>query len=163
MVNKRSRVVNESAGSKSKPKLAALLQSPEVDSWRALMRAFQSIYQQLEKSLLVEDCSISRFQILFVLYMEGPLPAVKIARRLLVTRGNISTFIKRLHADELIMPIVIKPEQKRPFFQLTAKGRDLFESLFPRHIERVKKLMKPLSKEVLQTLDEISKTRLPKN
>lgn len=153
---------NDVATNKPKAKLSSLLNLPEVESWRALMRAFQSIYQQLEKALLTEDCSISRFQILFVLYMKGPLPAVQIARRLLVTRGNISTFLRRLDSDGLIMPAVAKPGQKRPPLQLTAKGQRLFESLFPRHIERVKKLMNPLSKEMLHTLDEISKKQLPK-
>lgn len=140
-----------------KPELVKLLESPEVRSWRALMGAFKYIFAELERGLMKEDCSVSRFQILFYLYMEGPHSAVSIARKLLVTRGNISTFLKRMEQDGLIRPAL--PEgQKRPLFGLTEKGSQFFEKIFPRHIERVRGLAPALKLDMIRTLESVEKS-----
>ena len=131
--------------------LKSLLDIPEVKSWRALMTAFKVILSELEKNLTHEGCSVSRFQILFFLYFEGNLPAAEIARKLLVTRGNISMFLRRMEADLLIKK-VIPPEQKRPLYTLTKNGTDFFEKLFPSHIKRVKQLAPRLDEKTIKLL-----------
>ena len=137
-----------------KKELGALLNSPEVQSWRALMSAFKSIFTKLEKGLMAEGCSVSRFQILFYLYFEGDLPAIAIARKLVVTRGNITMFLRRMESDGLIRPVV--PEgQKRPVFTLTKKGIGLFEKVFPPHIERVRNYAPALTQDALRLLRSV--------
>lgn len=138
-------------------KLKGLLEHPTVQSWRALMAAFKAIFTQLEKALMAEGCSVSRFQILFYLYFEGDLPAVEIARKLLVTRGNITMFLRRMESDGLIKPVIPRG-QKRPLFTLTKKGMALFERIFPEHIERVKKLAPALDQNTLHQLKAVKKS-----
>ena len=119
------------------------------------MRAFHSVYQPLEQALLQEGCSIPRFQILFHLYFSPPFGAAQLARELFVTRGNISTFLKRLQSEGLITISKESPSQGRPLYILTAKGKALFEDLFPRHIKRVRNLMpvlKMTSRDELETV-----------
>ena len=149
-----------------KRKLEMLLELSEVRSWRSLMGAYQSIYRQLERALLTENCSIPRFQILFYLYFEGPTTGVELSRKLFVTRGNISTFLRRLQADGILK----KPEEgakKRQLLQLTDHGKKTFEDLFPRHIDRVRSLMPPLDVKTLEklrdTVDQISFLNLSKS
>lgn len=132
-----------------------LMEAPEVQSWRALLAAFQSIFSFLEEELGREGCSISRFQILLILYTEGPCQASKLADRLLVTRGNVSMFVRRMEKDGLLTKVLI-PNQKRYLLQLTTKGSEYFQSLFPRHIKRIKKKMPPLPKDFLKILQLIS-------
>lgn len=115
------------------------------------MTAFQVILSELEKGLLAEDCSVSRFQILFYLYFDGHLPAVEIARKLLVTRGNISMFLRRMEAD-LLIEKVIPRGQKRPLYTLTQKGVTFFENLLPPHIHRVKQLAPKLDEKTIKAL-----------
>lgn len=134
--------------------LSAMLKFPEVQSWRALLSAFSTILAQLEKGLQSDDCSVSRFQILFYLYFEGHLPAVTIARKLYVTRGNISMFLRRLESDGLIKPMLAKG-QKRPTFCLTRKGVQFFERIFPPHISRVRRLAPALGQDTIKTLTAI--------
>lgn len=139
-------------------RLEALLSQREIQSWRALMAAFQAIYGTLENSLLKEeDCSVSRFQILFFLYFQGPLPAVDIARKLFVTRGNISMFLKRVREDGLVTVSKLTKSQKRPLFCLTAKGTNFFEEIFPRHVRRVRLLMPRLDRKTLKLLQDTAK------
>lgn len=131
--------------------MRSLLEYPEVKSWRALMMAFKTIFSELEKGLMAEGCSVSRFQILFYLYFEDALPAVEIARKLVVTRGNISTFLRRMESDELILKRVPKG-QKRPLYSLTAKGTAFFEEIFPPHIRRVRSIAPILNQATIDRL-----------
>jgi len=115
------------------------------------MSAFQAIFSELEKGLMAKGCSGSRFQILFYLYFEGDKPAVQIARKMLVTRGNISMFLRRMEADGLVRKKVA-PVQKRPVYSLTAKGRVFFEGILPPHIERVREKAPKLDTRTIKLL-----------
>lgn len=133
-------------------KLRSLLEYPEVKSWRVLMSAFKKILAKLEKGLIVEGCSVSRFQILFYLYFDGDLSAIAIAKKLIVTRGNITMFLRRMESDGLIKP-VIPSGQKRPVFKLTKMGVSMFEKIFPAHINRVREHAPALSQSTLRVLE----------
>lgn len=141
-----------------KSSLVQMMSSPQVKSWRALLGAFQYVFSNLEKGLASEGYSMSRFQILLTLYFDGPHSAINISRRLLVTRGNVSTFLKRLLADGLIEVASESKSNKRPLFCLTDKGVEIFESVFPKHIDRVKSLMPKLDTTVVDAL-----SRIPRN
>lgn len=138
-----------------KKEFKALLKRSEVESWRTLMGAFQKIYRTLEQELLKDNCSISRFQILLLIYFNGPMSASDIAQRLCVTRGNISTFLRRLEADKLSRSTPTGERGGRTLIELTEKGVKLFEDIFPDHIERVTKLMPQLAPVFLGTLQKI--------
>lgn len=136
-----------------KDELRALMDDPQVRSWRAIMHAFKSILSELEKGLTQDNCSLSRFQILLLLYFDPRMPAVEIARNMSVTRGNISQFIRRMEEDRLVKS-VIEEGRKRPVYSLTGKGKALFERLFPGHIERVKKMTPPLNEKTIRSLSQ---------
>jgi len=133
-------------------KLRSLLNYPEVKSWRVLMSAFKKILAKLEKGLIEEGCSVSRFQIMFYLYFDGNQSAIAISRKLIVTRGNITMFLRRMESDGLIKP-VIPSGQKRPVFKLTKLGLSMFEKIFPAHISRVREHAPALSKSTLRVLE----------
>jgi len=102
------------------------------------MNAFQTLYQSFEEALLKNGCSYSRFQLLFFLYFEGSLAPVEISKKMLVTRSNISMFLKRMIGDGLVTECPESSSVKRPCYLLTEEGNRLFERIFPEHIERVK-------------------------
>lgn len=154
-LNKKYKRKFNNASLSKKEQLQSLLQLPEVHSWRTLMTAFKTIYSKLEKELMAEGCTISRFQILLHLYFEGTLPAITISKKMLVTRGNVTMFLRRLESDGLIKPLVLKG-QKRPVYMLTKQGENLFEKLFTAHIMRVQKLCPSFDPIVLTLLGSIS-------
>lgn len=137
---------------KNKQKLNGLLQIPEVKSWRAIMHAYTQIHRYLESELLKQNCSIPRFQIFFYLYFEGPLPSIELAQRLNVTRGNISTFIRRLEEDELVLINQANGRGGRQLVELSDKGLKQFEDFFPDHIKRVKSVMPSLNQKTIKDL-----------
>lgn len=140
------------------PKMISLLEQPEVASWRILMNAFQALYQTFEEALLKEGCSYSRFQLLFFLYFEGSLAPVDLSRKMLVTRSNISTFLKRMTQDGFVTECPESSSTKRPCYRLTVKGRTFFEGIFPAHISRVVSVMPKLPKTQLTVLRQISES-----
>lgn len=138
----------------SKAKLVKLIESDEIKSWRLLMSAFQSVYGQLAKGLAERDVSVSRFQVLFFLYFEGKTNASSLSRKLLVTRSNMSMFLKRMESDGLIH-FITPAGQKRPAIELTAKGCKFFEELFPDHAARVTKMVHSFAPQTLEDLEKI--------
>lgn len=129
-----------------------LLDDPSVRSWRAIMTAFQGVFSTLEKGLMSEGFHVSRFQIFFYLYFQGAMSAAELARHLLVTRGNISMFLRRLEKDGQIMMCPTSPSMQRPLYRLTPRAEKTFEAVFPRHIERVRKLVPKMPAAVLKSL-----------
>ena len=126
------------------------------------MAAFQAVFFQLENGLKKDGFHISRFQILFVLYFEGGLSAADLARRLVVTRGNISTFLKRLERDGHIRVCPMSPSMSRPHYRLTLKAERLFEKTFPIHVERIIRFVPKLKENTLKELrgmEELRTTR----
>lgn len=136
-------------------KMIDLLNYPEVQSWRAIMQAYQQIYRFLETELLKADCSIPRFQIFFYLYFQGPISSIDLANLMNVTRGNISTFLSRLIADELVYLSSGHGRGSKQFIHLSDRGIDLFESFFPAHIQRVISVAPKLSKSSLKSLNQV--------
>lgn len=136
--------------------MRSLLTHPSVRSWRAIMGAFQTVLYELEKGLMSEGFHLSRFQIFLNLYFDGPLSAADLARRLFVTRGNVSTFLKRLERDKHIMVCASSRSQSRPLYRLTLKAEKIFEDIFPRHIQRVKGLVPELPESLVEKLTILS-------
>jgi len=126
-------------------KLDKLYLNKEVKTWKLLMETFSTIYSRLEVSLGNEGMSMTRFQVMLIIYFQGPISPNSLAQKLLVTRGNISMLLRRMENDELITYIEVDGK-KRPSVLLSKNGAKLFEKIFPEHIARVKKLVKPLSK-----------------
>lgn len=118
--------------------LKNLLEDPHVKSWRSLFTAFSSIFSYLEKGLKKDGISVSRFQILFLLYFDGPMNAIEIVKKMFVTRGNISTFLKRLEKDKYVKVSQKTTNKSRPYYELTARSKKVFENVLPKHIQRVK-------------------------
>ena len=140
-----------------KAQMKSLLKAPEVQTWRAIMSAFQVTLSKLEKGLMEDGLHVSRFQILFYLYFEGSLSAVELSRKLLVTRGNISTFLKRLENDEQIKICSSSPSKGRPLYCLTPSAERFFEEIFPKHVKRVKQYVPRFPKDLQKFLEALSK------
>lgn len=132
-----------------------LLENPKVKAWRTLMSAHTQILRFLEAELLKENCSISRFQIFFHLYFYGPTSSIELAKSLCVTRGNISTFIRRLQEDSLVTVKAPQGRGGKQTIKLTKKGENFFENIFPDHIKRVVSAMPDISSKSLTALEAL--------
>jgi MarR family transcriptional regulator, 2-MHQ and catechol-resistance regulon repressor len=139
---------------KIKDKLNRLNQKDEVIAWKTIMSAHGATYRKLEKNLNEVECGIPRFRILYFLYFEGPLRPMEIAEKSSASRPNITTFLKRMKIDKLVIEQKLK-EGKRPKYKLTKKGEKMFEKIFPEHIKKVSSIVKPMPSELLDYLTNL--------
>lgn len=143
---------------KKRLKLKKVLNDPKISAWRTMLMVTEDIYSRLEKKLAEKDCSYPRFRLLFALYFDAPLSAAQIANRLGVSRGNMSSFVKRLEEDGLIVPCPFLSTKGRPKFFLSPKGTRYSEELMDFHFANIKSLpldLSPLTRKELTALREI--------
>lgn len=138
-------------------KLEKYLKDSEVVSWINIIECFQTIFSKLEAGLADDGLNVTRFQVLFYLYFNGNLNANALAKRLLVTRGNMSQLLKRMELDGLISLETVTGK-KSINLKITKFGRRQFEIIFPRHINRVKALIIPLSESTLSEIQNLKKS-----
>lgn len=118
------------------------------------MNSFQSVFFYLEKGLTDDGTTMSRFQVLFRLYFDGEMNAADLSRQLLVTRGNMSMFLRRMESDKLIK-FRIPMGKKRPVVHLSSRGIKLFEIVFPRHIKRLQNVLRPFTNQTKMDLESL--------
>ena len=79
---------------------------------------------------------------------------MEIAEKSSASRPNITTFLKRMKIDKLVIEQKLK-EGKRPKYKLTKKGEKMFEKIFPEHIKKVSSIVKPMPSELLDYLTNL--------
>lgn len=113
---------------------------PKVDLWRQMLVMVESLYETLEKKLNEKECTYPRFRLLFVLYFEAPCGPATLAKRLHVSRSNLTTFLRRLEEDELIYACPLNSTDTRLKYVLSEQGTAYTEELMAYHFENIKKL-----------------------
>lgn len=89
------------------------------------------------------------------LYHLGPLSQAEIAKKILKSTGNITMVIDNLEKRGLVRR-ERDPEDRRSYsVQLTAPGKKLIGSLFPRHAVGIVRGMKALTRSEQETLGNL--------
>jgi DNA-binding MarR family transcriptional regulator len=104
-----------------------------VGTWLRLLHGYALIERELRRAV-AEHCTFPQFDVLNQLDREHDgLTFVELSRRLLVTAGNLTGIVDRLHADGLVRRTV-HPADRRAFrLTLTPKGRRLVRRAQSRH------------------------------
>lgn len=113
---------------------------PRVDLWRKLVVLFETSYETLEKQLNNKNYSYPRFRLLFVLYFDAPCSPASLAKRLHVSRSNLTTFLRRLEEDKLIYACPLSSTKTRLKYVLSKKGIKEIEELMTYHFENIRNL-----------------------
>jgi DNA-binding MarR family transcriptional regulator len=104
-----------------------------VSTWLRLLHGYALIERVLRRAV-AEHCTFPQFDVLNQLERERDgLTFVELSRRLLVTAGNLTGIVDRLHAEGLVRRAV-HPADRRAFrLTLTPKGRRLVRRAQGRH------------------------------
>lgn len=102
-----------------------------VSTWLRLLHAHALVERELRRAVGVH-CTVPQFDVLNQLDREpNGLTFVELSRRLLVTAGNLTGIVDRLHAERLVRRAV-HPEDRRAFrLTRTPKGRRLARQAQP--------------------------------
>ena len=123
-----------------------------VSTWLRLLHGYALIERELRRAVAAH-CTFPQFDVLSQLDRERDgLTFVELSRRLLVTAGNLTGIVDRLHAGGLVRRAV-HPADRRAFrLTLTPKGRRLVRRAQGRHHRALTALLADVSARDLRVL-----------
>lgn len=117
-----------------------------------LYRSYLRLNRSTQKFIASYSLTISQFGVLEALYHLGPMKIGDIIDKILSTSGNITVVIKNLEKDGWISRCSDPTDKRVCLIQLTEKGENIIENIFPEHLKDLEKM--------LTNLDEIDKGEL---
>jgi len=108
-----------------------------LDMWVKLARAFSVFDRKTVEHIRTFRLTQAQFGVLETLGHKGPLKLGELCRKQLVSGGNMTVVVDNLERGGLVERIRSKEDRRSIIVQLTAKGRHLFERIFPQHAQHV--------------------------
>lgn len=122
-----------------------------------LFRAADTVNQGIRKQLAGYGITEPQFGVLETLYHLGPLEQHDIARKLLVSGGNITYLLDTLEKQGYITRKVKSDDRRCNRISLTDTGRDLIARIFPIQAEFIAQQMSALSESEQETIAQLLK------
>jgi MarR family 2-MHQ and catechol resistance regulon transcriptional repressor len=116
-----------------------------LDTWVKLARAFSVFDHKTIEHIRTVGLTQAQFGVLETLGHKGPLTLGELCRKQLVSGGNMTVVVDNLERGGLVGRIRSREDRRSIVVQLTAKGRHLFDRIFPQHAEHVAMLASVLT------------------
>ncbi|WP_409305216.1 MarR family winged helix-turn-helix transcriptional regulator [Peribacillus sp. SCS-155] len=127
-----------------------------------LSRAHRSLNDIVNKYIAERGLNPTEFAVLELLYHKGDQPLQQIGGKILLASGSITYVVDKLEQKEYLRRVACKSDRRVTFAQITDKGKEFIESVFPEHERKIDELMNELSPEEKDTAIELLK-RVGKN
>ncbi|CCF83671.1 MarR family winged helix-turn-helix transcriptional regulator [Nitrolancea hollandica] len=101
-----------------------------VLAWMRLARVFQKVHHASTEQLSAWNLSLAQFDVLAQVGAAEGSTQQELAERLLVTKGNVSQLLTKMERAGLI---IRRREGRVRRIYLTDGGRQLFDTVVPRH------------------------------
>lgn len=131
-------------------------------AWLALVSCFSSVERALMRRLAHGfNSSLPRYDVLTALALQpAGLTMGQLARKLMVTKGNITGVVRRLGDDELVTKITTKEDRRIQLVTITAAGRTLWKKMNRDYQTLIDDMMSGLSDQQADALSQsLEKTR----
>ncbi|NIP31841.1 MAG: MarR family transcriptional regulator [Candidatus Dadabacteria bacterium] len=102
-----------------------------------LMRCVNSMKSRLNKNFIEFGLTESQFGVLEALFHLGPLSQKELAKKLLVTGGNITMVIDNLEKENLVKRTRDEDDRRFLIIKLTNKGNNLIAEILPKHVDSI--------------------------
>jgi MarR family 2-MHQ and catechol resistance regulon transcriptional repressor len=116
-----------------------------LNAYVKLMRASEAVTGRIHRHVIDAGLTVTQFGVLEALSSLGPLNQKEIARKILKSSGNITLVIDNLEKRGLVKRERSKEDRRSYAVDLTAAGRKLIGTIFPRHAAKVVEEMKALT------------------
>lgn len=116
-----------------------------LNAYVKLMRASESVTARIHTHLVPHGLTPTQFGVMEALSNLGPLNQREIARKILKSSGNITLVIDNLEKRGLVKRERSKEDRRSYAVDLTAAGRKMIGTIFPRHAAKVVEEMKALT------------------
>ena len=116
-----------------------------VQAYVRLVRASETLHQSVSRGLMLDGLTASQFSTLKVLRIHGALAQRDIAKYILKSCGNITVVVDNLEREGYVVRDRDTVDRRVVYIKLTAAGEELFDRIYPGHLERIREVMGPLS------------------
>ena len=97
---------------------------------------------------------MTQFDVIATLGNQPPMTCKDLGDKTLVTKGTLTGVLERLEDKGIIQRSVNQADARSQMIGLTKKGQQLFERVFPEHLQHLQKAFGQLSKQDLQDLTQ---------
>lgn len=122
-----------------------------------LSRAYRAINENVNKLIQTYGLNPTEFAVMELLYHKGDQPLQQIGGKILLASGSITYVVDKLEEKGYLKRVACPTDRRVTFAQITEAGKEMIESIFPTHEERIHELMTELSSEEKETVIELVK------
>ncbi|MFD3261424.1 MULTISPECIES: MarR family winged helix-turn-helix transcriptional regulator [Paenibacillus] len=105
--------------------------------YRVFSKSFKSVNEHAVTGSKIQGFNPTAFAVMEVLYYKGPQPIQQIGAKLLLQSGNVTYVIDKLEAAGFLQRQPCPRDRRVIFAELTPKGKELMNKLYPEFSERI--------------------------
>ena len=117
-----------------------------------LVLTYQSFEQYSAPHIKSMGLTMTQFDVIATLGNQPPMTCKELGDKTLVTKGTLTGVLERLEAKGIIQRSVNQSDARSQMIALTKKGQQLFEKVFPDHLQHLEKAFGQLTKQDLNEL-----------
>ncbi|CAM4301961.1 MAG: MarR family transcriptional regulator [Paenibacillus macerans] len=122
-----------------------------------LSRASQWVHAHSDKSIREYGLTRTEFGVLELLYHKGRQPTQQIGNKVLMSSGNITYTVDKLEKKGFVARKTCKEDRRLVYAEITERGKQFIEEVFPRHTKLIEEVLGGLSPEEMQTAAKLLK------
>ena len=125
--------------------MASTIVDLRVDAYVHLVRTADKAFADVSRGLNEHNLTASQFSALKALVIKGPMPQKDVATSILKSTGNVTLVIDNLERRGLVLRTRGVSDRRVFDIAVTDKGRELFESIYAAHLDRIRAEMGSLN------------------
>lgn len=126
-----------------------------LNLWDKFFTTYETLRKAQIKTVFEHKLTGPQFNVLEVLYTAGSMPLKKIGERLFVSGANITCVVDNLEKEELVKRVPSLEDRRIIIAELTHKGREKMEKLYPLHAKNISEITAGLTKDEQRQLESL--------
>ncbi len=125
--------------------------------WVKLARTFTTFSKKSTESIRSFGLTEPQFAVLETLGHLGSMTIGTLCKKQLVSGGNMTLVVDNLAKEDLVRRVHSQDDRRTIIVELTEKGKELFEAIFPKHAENITMAASVLNDDEIETLSRLLK------
>ncbi|SDI32037.1 MarR family transcriptional regulator, 2-MHQ and catechol-resistance regulon repressor [Alteribacillus bidgolensis] len=122
-----------------------------------LSRANHSVEEKIKEDIQKHGLNPTEFAVLELLYHKGDQPIQHIGEKILLSSGSITYVVDKLEKKQLLERKRCPKDRRVIYADITEKGTELMNDVFPKHQQAVQRIFGALNEEEKETLISLLK------
>lgn len=128
-----------------------------LDLYIALSRASEWVNAHGDRDIRKHGLNRTEFGVLELLYHKGSQAIQQIGSKVLMSSGNITYVVDKLVKKEFVIRNTSTEDRRLIFAEITEKGKQFIEDVFPKHAEVIESAVAGLTDEEKKLASQLLK------